>query len=248
MNYILSFKGDSLSYQRNGILYTGRRRIEKEREERWPMPTERFCRLPKEKQEAIRTAALREFARVPYEQASINQIIRYADISRGSFYTYFTDKRDVVEFLLHEQFVEMEQVCKDVLRETGGDYFAMLERMFDFFVESLQEDKSKAGIARNIFSSQESAQVLGMGKWPSPAKIGMEGSPARWTYDHIDKSRFRCESLEGLVPVMIASTSALVSSLKQFYDYPEQLDLIRKYFLGTLDILKYGAYRQANKE
>jgi len=212
------------------------------------MPTERFCRLPREKQEAIRKAALREFARVPYEQASINQIIRHADISRGSFYTYFADKRDVVEFLLREQFAEMEQVCKDVLQDTGGDYFAMLEQLFDFFVGNLQKDMSMAGVARNIFSSQESAQVLGMGKWPSPEQIGMEGSPARWTYDHIDKSRFRYESLEELVPLMIASTSALVSSLKQFYDYPEQLDRIRKYFLGTLEILKYGVCRQDNKE
>ena len=63
------------------------------------MPTERFYRLPEGKRQAIREAALKEFARVPFEKASINQIIRNADISRGSFYTYFVDKQDVVEFV-----------------------------------------------------------------------------------------------------------------------------------------------------
>ena len=45
------------------------------------MPTERFLRLPKEKIEAIRIAAAKEFMRVPLEEASINRIVHDADIS-----------------------------------------------------------------------------------------------------------------------------------------------------------------------
>ena len=37
------------------------------------MPTERFLRLPKEKIEAIRIAAAKEFIRVPLEEARIYQ-------------------------------------------------------------------------------------------------------------------------------------------------------------------------------
>ena len=61
------------------------------------MPSERFLKLEKEKQERIIRAARREFSHVPYEQASINKIIRYAGISRGSFYTcllYTSDAAD----------------------------------------------------------------------------------------------------------------------------------------------------------
>ena len=63
------------------------------------MPTERFYRLPEAKKQVIRQAAIKEFARVPFEKASINQIIQNADISRGSFYTYFEDKQDVVRYI-----------------------------------------------------------------------------------------------------------------------------------------------------
>ena len=36
------------------------------------MPTERFYRLPEMKRKIIREAAVKEFARVPYEKVSIN--------------------------------------------------------------------------------------------------------------------------------------------------------------------------------
>ena len=63
------------------------------------MPTERFMRLPKEKIEAIRAAAAKEFMRVAPEEVSINRIVHDADISRGSFNTYFEDKRDLLKWL-----------------------------------------------------------------------------------------------------------------------------------------------------
>ena len=67
------------------------------------MPTERFMRLPKEKIEAIRAAAAKEFMRVAPEEVSINRIVHDADISRGSFYTYFEDKQDLLKWLICNQ-------------------------------------------------------------------------------------------------------------------------------------------------
>lgn len=212
------------------------------------MPTERFYRLPEEKREVIRAAAIKEFARVPYEKASINQIIRNADISRGSFYTYFMDKQDVVEFLLEDQFCQMKQICGDVLEDTGGDYFAMMERLFDFLVEALQRDSSMIGIARNIFSYQENAQLLGLDKWPSPDHAGEPDSPSGWVCDKIDKSRFDYEQREEYVPLLTLASSSLLFALKQYYDYPEQLELIRKRYRDSLDIMKYGVYRKNNEK
>ena len=71
------------------------------------MPTERFYRLPEAKKQVIRQAAIKEFARVPFEKASINQIIQNADISRGSFYTYFEDKQDVVRYIFEDNARQM---------------------------------------------------------------------------------------------------------------------------------------------
>ena len=70
------------------------------------MPTERFKRLPEEKIEAIRRAGIQEFTRTSPESASINRIIQEADISRGSFYTYFESKYDLLRWLISDRVRE----------------------------------------------------------------------------------------------------------------------------------------------
>ncbi len=69
------------------------------------MPSQTFFNLANDKQETIIQSAIEEFTRVPFAEASINQIIKRAGISRGSFYTYFEDKYDLLFYLL-ERFKE----------------------------------------------------------------------------------------------------------------------------------------------
>lgn len=207
------------------------------------MPTERFNRLPEAKRQAIREAALKEFARVPFDKVSINQIIRNADISRGSFYTYFVDKQDMVEFLLRDKFEEMQKLCKAELDRNGGDYFAMVEKMFEFFTEELRRNPDMVSIARNIFSHKENNELVGMSSWPCPDNTASPGSPARWMYDNLDKKRFRFETVEDFSALAILAMSSLAVALKQYYEQPQQLERIREMFKRSLDILKYGACR-----
>ena len=60
------------------------------------MPKETFLKLPEEKKDKIIKAAKKEFARVPFEQTSIKNIVEDADIPRGSFYQYFESKEDLL--------------------------------------------------------------------------------------------------------------------------------------------------------
>ena len=95
------------------------------------MPTERFLRLPKEKIEAIRIAAAKEFIRVPLEEASINRIVHDANISRGSFYTYFEDKQDLLKWLIYAQAEQHFNNYIERLRENGGDLWDMLDHFYN---------------------------------------------------------------------------------------------------------------------
>lgn len=72
------------------------------------MPTQRFLNLPYEKREKIKKAAIREFSHFSFSDVSINQIVKEADISRGSFYTYFEDKDDLLSYLLYN----FQESCK----------------------------------------------------------------------------------------------------------------------------------------
>ena len=209
------------------------------------MPTERFYRLPEAKRLLIREAALKEFSRVPFEKASINQIIHNADISRGSFYTYFEDKQDVVEFLFEDSCNQMKEICSQELETNGGDYFAMIRQIFEVFVEKLQETKSMMEVVRNVFSYQENAKIFGFGGFPNtpPVISDTDDLPVHWVFGRIDKSKYRFADVQGFRSLMTLGMLALMVALKQFYEYPDQLDAVRENLDRSLEILKHGAYQ-----
>ena len=129
------------------------------------MPTERFYRLPEAKKQVIRQAAIKEFARVPFEKASINQIIQNADISRGSFYTYFEDKQDLVEPVLptassplpaivkcKDEEAELDWIVEAAIRMSGNQSIAILVRnreLVDLVEEKLRAKKIIPQILKN---------------------------------------------------------------------------------------------------
>ena len=95
------------------------------------MPTERFKRLPEEKIEAIRRAGIQEFTRTSPESASINRIIQEADISRGSFYTYFESKYDLLRWLISDRVREHNDFYVQDMEENGGDIWLTLSRSLE---------------------------------------------------------------------------------------------------------------------
>lgn len=211
------------------------------------VPTERFYRLPEAKRRNILEAAKKEFARVPFEKASINQIIRNADISRGSFYTYFEDKQDVVRCIFEEGRDEMEAVCRNALEENKGDYLKMLERLFEYFVATLQKTKESLEMVKNVFSYQENAKVLGMSDFPVTGEAEPDSSPLLWILDRVDKSKLRWNDLEHFRAMAGLGTAALMISVKQYYERPESLEEVRKNYHVALEMLRCGAYREELK-
>ena len=59
------------------------------------MPKDTFYNLPDEKRALIEDVAMREFATCGYDKASISRIVDTCGISKGSFYQYFLDKKDL---------------------------------------------------------------------------------------------------------------------------------------------------------
>lgn len=96
------------------------------------MPSTTFYNLPAEKRERLLSAARAEFARAPYEEASVNRMIRAAGIPRGSFYMYFTDKEELFRFLMEAYSGMLSDWMGAQLAQNGGDLFAAFLALFDF--------------------------------------------------------------------------------------------------------------------
>ena len=66
------------------------------------MPTPTFDRLRADKRSAIIESLFREFSTYPLSQAQVARIVTGAGISRGAFYTYFTDLEDAYACVLRQ--------------------------------------------------------------------------------------------------------------------------------------------------
>ncbi|GAB6106053.1 MAG: hypothetical protein CVU84_17095 [Firmicutes bacterium HGW-Firmicutes-1] len=115
------------------------------------MPTSTFFNLPNEKKRKIICAIKDEFSRVPFDEVSINKIVYTAEIPRGSFYQYFIDKNDMLEFILLEFQNQMIEQVKISLHENNGDIFIMIRDILNFTVEFVLEEKAN-NFCKNLFA------------------------------------------------------------------------------------------------
>ena len=98
------------------------------------MPTATFFRLPEEKRKRLIDACWSELTRVRFTDVSINRIITEARIPRGSFYQYFSDKEDLIHYLLDNMREYFVSLLRGILVEARGDLFAMPLMAYDRFI------------------------------------------------------------------------------------------------------------------
>ena len=103
------------------------------------MPKITFYNLPEDKKEKLIYAIKKEFSRVPLYDASISNIVKSAEIPRGSFYQYFQDKEDAFFFLLDAIVINNNNNFAALLRKHKGNLF---DTMIDFFRFIIEEEEN----------------------------------------------------------------------------------------------------------
>lgn len=205
------------------------------------MPTQRFFNLKEEKRRAILEAAFHEFSRTPYSAASINRIIKEADISRGSFYTYFEDKDDLMRYLVGG----FKEVCRKAilaaLEECGGDPFetalALLKRVMETKDGSRSYYLYKNSLAELNVVMQN--RLLGVKEF----SLGDEEYRGFISelYSRVDAARFPIGGVEKMAYLVDLMLAIAAKSVSMFYmgvaDEAGILDMTR----NQMRILKDGA-------
>lgn len=207
------------------------------------MPTQRFLKLKEEKKQAILEAAVHEFSRVPYSSASINQIIKEADISRGSFYTYFEDKDDLMRYMLRG-FRDncQERIFRTLKEQGGGNPFGTALMLLEAVVE---EDHGGLGykMYRNMLSDLsvvDQNHLFGIKGFLLQDES--YGEFVHKLYEGIDRERYPIdeETLSYLVDMaMLIIIRAVTLYYKNVVDREKLLEVTKKEML----ILEYGVCR-----
>ncbi len=117
------------------------------------MPKDLFFALSQEKQSRIIEAAIEEFSKVIYHDASINQIIKNAEISRGSFYQYFEDKEDLFFYII-ETIIQaaVNSGTMDNVKTMPNSIIAASRELLIFNLKLLA-DEHYNGLFKNLYLS-----------------------------------------------------------------------------------------------
>ena len=203
------------------------------------MPTERFYRLPKEKADTIRRAAIEEFKRVTPEEASINKIIQSAEISRGSFYTYFEDKYDLLRWVIGDFIESYRQFYVTGLKANGGDLWDVFDRVL---IHSIQwvDEQGLVEIVGNMMRGSYFADNMHQASQDS-CKIEEENrSYAELMYQNVDPE---CCSLDFVQfhELMGMHVATLIVALKTYFADNVSLDEIQTAYRRRMNIMRYGA-------
>lgn len=88
----------------------------------------KFNNLKPEKQKQIINAAIKEFVRNGFEKASTNEIVKRANISKGSLFNYFNSKKDLYLYLIEYSSKAIVNLNEEIdLSKT--DLFKRIERV-----------------------------------------------------------------------------------------------------------------------
>ena len=207
------------------------------------MPTERFSQLPEEKKKAIRDAAMEECIRVPFEKVSINKIIQNAGISRGSFYTYFEDKRDLVRYIFSDTADKLKFFWTKSVVTHGGDLWIASEELLDQAIIFAQKGKMFQ-MMQSIVLYQDFDKLFaeihgsnGVGE-----KKGNEILEA--LYEVTDKEKFRKIDMDSFGILVSMIMGCVMESIGWYNRHMESEENIKKIFREKLEILQHGICKQ----
>ena len=202
------------------------------------MPTQRLFKLKEEKRQLILKAAAHEFSRVPYSAASINQIIKEADISRGSFYTYFEDKDDLLRYMLRGVREQFRERAMALLDEMGSPFAVCIQMLREWMEKGTDQIIYK--IHQNLLADISVAnqnQIFGL------RGFMMKEEPYRAfikeMYDRMDRERYPM-SFETLMCGMDVAAMVCVKSMSLYCRKPQEMNSILAATEMEMRILEKG--------
>lgn len=207
------------------------------------MPTERFNKLPEEKKKAIRDAAMEECIRVPFEKVSINKIIQNAGISRGSFYTYFEDKRDLVRYIFSDTADKLKFFWTKSVVTHGGNLWIASEELLDQAIIFAQKGKMFQ-MMQSIVLYQDFDKLFAEIHGSNGVGEEKGNEILEALYEVTDKEKFRKIDMDSFGILVSMIMGCVMESIGWYNRHMESEENIKKIFREKLEILQHGICKQ----
>lgn len=204
------------------------------------MPTLTFLNLPKEKQDTIIEASIKEFKRVLLKDASINKIIKDANIPRGSFYNYFEDINDLYIYSISKYKQRFVKIFNEALKKTNGDLVETTKTIYDKIVIDCTKNEHKQ-LMKNIFLNINYNITI---KNRIECDMLNDRFKVLELLEKIDKTKLNIKEDEELLDIIDIIISVAMHGLIEVFLNNRNPEEIRNKISNQLEILKRGIYKE----
>lgn len=204
------------------------------------MPSKTFYNLSQKKQQKIIDASKKEFSNNLYQDVSLNQIIKNSNISRGSFYMYFTDKEDLYFYLLNEYKANFEKVIIKTLNDNNGEIFSAFENLFTLLSNNIIKNNNSNFIKKVFLNMNYLIANELLRKRPNKTL-------EEYLLKHINKDYLVIKNECDILNLLHIIIMLFMDNLTKLVNEIEELNIIKKYYNEQLNLLKSAFYEEGGK-
>ena len=200
------------------------------------MPSDTFLRLNDEKKKKLIDASFKEFSLYNFNDVSINRIIKEAGISRGSFYMYFVDKKDLYFYLLEQHLEILINNMKNDLIKNKGDLFKMFQNNIKEEFNSFKNNNINflKKTLENVTIMEESKKTFGF----------RDKRLLRELIPNINLELLNDNAKKHIEVIFAINMHLLMVTLIKLLKSDSLDEEILKDYYEQLDILKYGCVKK----
>ncbi len=114
----------------------------------------------------ILRAAARQFARLPYHQVGLDDVLAEAELTKGAMYFHFRSKHALALAIIEDQATEAKEAVADLLARKFSGLETLIDVSYQIAVRDISEDMARAGF--NLLESIgriEGLQEKRLGAW-----------------------------------------------------------------------------------
>lgn len=205
------------------------------------MPSETFKNLDENKKQRLIKAAIEEFSRVSFSEASINNIINNAKISRGSFYMYFENKDDLFKYILNFHKQKFNELIKINLKKNNGDIKRAFGDMFDDIINYIS--KNNVDFFKNVFLNMNYMNQ----NYIVPRKEDYSKKNINEFSEYVNQDILNINEKVTLSDIFEILLGITIPAIIHSIIVKVPIEIIKDKYMKKLELVCYGIYRKENE-
>ena len=205
-----------------------------------------FNNLDSAKRDRIINSALHEFSKNSYEKASTNTIVKNADISKGALFHYFSNKKELYEYLKTFVFETMVKELEEKIDWSQTDIFERIKEAGVIKFKISERYPEMIGFSMQAFSDLSTDIIK------KQSMKYMNDLYVRIYQYNIDYSKFKDEIdiakvitiVEGTIEKIARTIQQNVTVYKQELDTNAVIEEINAY----MELFKNIFYKQSDRK